>query len=565
MPIDTALINYCKKMLIFLYFVVSSEISGMTSILLTDALNKEAPLNIVTLTRVTRDKEGNMLLDRYPPISASEAVTIFSIASFLLGDKNDLSQYIRQAYKFDEEQFTQINKEITSKNHEDNVKAELLNQLITAGIDDENLRMQIVNAIINGQSIDMTMHVKIDKHNEDDFILKTNVLIFRINNIVKGSITKKNFLDLLDKKQTNIPEWFGSLPDTENLKGCVDCYVFNKKLANVNQKDKIKQLALSYKSIDEKLKKNYFQTNPFLFGYLSIPHIKNVSYYLNLLQDATNILSIEKLISTPCIFVTNELFFGKDFILPHTYPKLIPDFPSNVLSCINFLLYEESKVSGTVFATEVADWDEDTLPRWIDTADGNWSQTIDRRYFRSVSFYKIYDKVVQEYSKSSYYQECDSALRSGYTYLFGQRSDLPIEGDFINLVSTQICFDLQSKVRAEQNTISALIHIFQSNTHELEEVLLKRRSTLEPSREDIPGNPKIIIHADPKNQEVFAVYNEERFIFCTSNDPYAWTSQEGVLHYTHVAPKKAFTFSVDKGDYMNSYTITIWAIPSESK
>jgi hypothetical protein len=106
------------------------------------------------------------------------------------------------------------------------------------------------------------------------------------------------------------------------------------------------------------------------------------------------------------------------------------------------------------------------------------------------AMYTIDGKLVQEYNKGSYYQECDSALKNWYTYLFGNRLDFPHNSHFIKLLSTQICYDLQSKVRFKQENNPAPIHIFQSNTHELSRALSRLKNASDPFREDIPGRPR---------------------------------------------------------------------------
>jgi hypothetical protein len=181
-----------------------------------------------------------------------------------------------------------------------------------------------------------------------------------------------------------------------------------------------------------------------------------------------------------------------------------------------------------------------------------------------VSFYKIVENIVQEYTKSSYCQEDDTAIFDGeYAYLFGQGMDST--GQF-NMVSTQICYDLSCGARALQKTgtlaIKAPIHIIQSNRLEIS-------GFLSPDQLNIPGHPKVVIHADPSWQEVFVPYTAsnmdlptESLTSSSSSSSSSPSTAAPVVreHYATIAPKQTFTFSIDKGGYKDSYTITHWIL-----
>lgn len=133
--------------------------------------------------------------------------------------------------------------------------------------------------------------------------------------------------------------------------------------------------------------------------------------------------------SSPCVFVSNELFFGKDYVLPLEYPNFIPPAPKNVLYCINFLSetivkYLQNRIPavGDRYSSKVL---RSTFERKNET--GNYS-------FRNVSFYRVGEKLVQVYTKSSYFEESDSALswmlhqqpeaQPKWTYRFGIGRDV---------------------------------------------------------------------------------------------------------------------------------------------
>ncbi|MBE6447565.1 MAG: hypothetical protein E7015_03755 [Alphaproteobacteria bacterium] len=326
------------------------------------------------------------------------------------------------------------------------------------------------------------------------------------------------------------------------------------RIPNYNTVSKIKEiLKLQKENQDEQLKKKYFSKNPFLLGYLGIQRRQEVKYYQQLYNQAVEVLDKHRLPQTElCLFVTNELFFGKDFILPNDYPSLLPRFFIQTLTCINFLLEENEIIN----SSQSFDGNLDQIVE----SNVKWPQTVGSKYFRSVSFYKVGSEVVQEYSKSSYFRECDSALENGYTYLFGQSRDIPHKNDLTKLISTQICFDLQTKRRANQ-TDYIPIHVFQSNTHDLSEVLAIESHSHNPSKADIPGQPKLIIHADPKNQELFVKHEEKCFNYMGNpGENTLELIQSSKTHYTTMPPKESFTFSIDKGDHVDSYTITHWEL-----
>lgn len=551
MTFSRGFLNNALAFVVFFQIFGFYDTVGMSTASLSAAIEGKTPLHVVTLTRAVCDKDGSILSDRYYPISAAESATIFSIVSYFLGNSVDFAKCIQNAYEFDIKQFTKIEAEIQKQNHESNVREILLGQLKEAQIEDQQLKNAIIEAITHNKSVNLKVCAKIDSH-EEDFGLKENIPKFRVNQISTGKIKKSDFVSWVINDGRGIPQWLSDCPDTKQLKGKISCYVFDQPIT-LEQKDKISQVIASYKTIDEELKGRYFRTNPFLFGYLGIPHVEDVKYFLDLFDAAQRAISTT--LSGLSIFVTNELFFGKDFILPNCYPSLLPQFSLQALTCINFLL-EENEIMPSV-----QPFNEELDQSGVESNASEWTQAVDPKYFRSVSFYKVGSKVVQEYSKSSYFRECDSALENGYTYLFGQRLDIPPTGDFIKLISTQICFDLQTQRRANQ-TGDIPIHVFQSNTHDLSEVLAIENPPPNPSRADIPGQPKLIIHADPKNQELFVKHEEKRFDYIENPESKSFElcTSSSKTHYTAMPPQESFTFSINKGDHVDSYTITHWVL-----
>ena len=562
MAFSRSFLNNSLAVLFFSQLVGFYDSVGMDTSSLSAAIEGQTPLHIVTLTRTVCDTNGSVLSEIYPPISAAEAATMFSIVNCFLGNNINFAEYIQKAHEFDIKQFTEIESEIQKQNHEDNVRKILLEQLEEAKIENQQLKKAIIEAIIHNESVNLKVHAKIDSH-EEAFELKGNIPPFRVNQISTGKIKKSDFVSCVINDGRGIPQWLSDCPDTKQLKGEISCYVFNQQITS-KQKDKISQVIASYKTIDEELKGRYFRTNPFLFGYLGIPHVGKVEYFLELFDAAQKAISAP--LSGLSVFAANELFFGKDFILPNCYPSLLPQFSLQTLTCINFLLEENKIMPG------VRLFDEKLDQSGVES-NVKWPQAVGSKYFRNVSFYKVGSKPVQEYSKSSYFRECDSALENGYTYLFGQRLDfipkdnsnepIPTQScdDFTKLISTQICFDLQTKRRANQ-TDYIPIHIFQSNTHDLSEVLAIESHSFNPSQADIPGKPKLIIHADPKNQELFVKHEEKRFDYIenSENESFKLCASSSKTHYTTMPPQESFTFSINKGGHVDSYTITHWVL-----
>lgn len=113
MAIKRVLFSIYQLVVFFFVFFCFYDTAGMNPYALSAAVNGENPLHVVTLTRITRDSGGNIVPDKYLPISAAEAITIFAVASAFCGanEKPDkIRMMIDTAYRFDNEQFELIEK-----------------------------------------------------------------------------------------------------------------------------------------------------------------------------------------------------------------------------------------------------------------------------------------------------------------------------------------------------------------------------------------------------------------------------------------------------------------------
>ncbi len=544
MAFSRSFLNDSLAVLVFFQIFGFYDAGGMNAKSLSEAIEGKTPLHVVTLTRTTRNKEGYILPDKCLPISAAEAVTILAIANAFCGNQSPIDETyktIDTAHSFDNKQFVTIKEQFNSKNKQE-VLAEILEQeLKSIGGLEESLISQIVSS-------------------RDNAVFKATLLKQDDNSKLEMKFDNINPSDIRRSKVSGVSGDKFVHKQEGKIKGTIEFVIeiggYQWIIPNYNTVSKIKEaLKLRTENQDEQLKKKYFSRNPFLLGYLGVQNHQKVAYYKELYKNAVKVLDKHRLPKTElCLFVANELFFGKDFILPNYYPSLLPQFSLQALTCINFLLEENGIIP------DVRPFDEKLDQSCVESTV-KWPPAVGSKYFRSVSFYKVGSKIVQEYSKSSYFQECDFALENGYTYLFGQCLDIPHEEDFTKLISTQICFDLQTKRRSNQ-TGYIPIHVFQSNTHDLSEVLAIESPPPSPSRADIPGQPKLIIHADPKNQELFVRHEEECFSWMENSKKKAFElhTSGGKTHYTTSPPQESFTFSIDKGDHVDSYTITHWVL-----
>jgi hypothetical protein len=512
-----------------------SKAEGVKSSVLS-ALAGKNPLHVVTLTRIPLDKNGHPSAETglYLPISASEAATVFTIVNYFLGDqkcstKAEFEAKVGEAIKFDKNKFKEITNYLLQK--KSRLKDQLTKELSSTF--KPSLLQSAKNAIDKGEKIvPSPTFVEIDGI-KLSLKSKCRLLTNDITNIKTGKITATRLLSLLseDTDQSKIKE---------PIRGNVLYVLLNEEIT-YDQAKLLKDILEAFEK-EEKSKISLI-----LFNYLGL-HGESpecFSLYTQAISALPQMLSNE-----PCIFVSNELFFGKNFILPAEYHTFMPPAPQNVLSCVNFLI---DAVGEIALPTILLDGNESRFSSSSSELTYSKYKTYAqkaKKFFKNVSFYKVNTELVQEYVKGAYFEECDEAIKKEmYAYLFGSGRDT--EREFSDLVSTQICYDiaLGVDVRKDQKNLRAPIHIIQSNTKEISEYILP-----DNGQPNIPGKPKVIIHADPEKQEVFTAFPSQSLVLSSSSKP------KITQRYSTVVPKENFTFIINKGNRSDSYTITHWVL-----
>lgn len=269
------------------------------------------------------------------------------------------------------------------------------------------------------------------------------------------------------------------------------------------------------------------------------------------------------LISEPCLLVVNEQFFGKNFIFPCDFSlsDIMPQFPENVLICINLLKEEKEEIPSTSRVPVLRDGNLRKPEDFFIAHElkyENYCSVVESKtkFFRNVSFYLSNGEIIQEYTKSSYCKEYDSLIEYGlFAYLFG--SGVDSDSQWNALLSTQICFDLSSGVREQQTEIKAPIHIIQSNRLEISQYIINDSQKL-VDKNRTPGQPKIIVHSDPSWPEVFT--SDGSF---TKTLDLSLSRIDKRMHYQQIRPKRTFRFFIDT-DCKNAYTITHWIVNQDN-
>lgn len=522
------------KLVIIFVALFSRNIWGMTPSLLSSALFGEKLLHIVTLTRAPVDNHGDISADShlYLPISASEAATVFAITNYFLGSPGDkFKEEIRKANEFDQIE-KQSAVEYTAqrkRNREEIILAQLSSLAVPSHL--ESWKERILHEYKESKTIVLVPSEAFVFFEDQDIgkrRLKKNDIDMHLVRTIESTtgILGRRLLTLLENNE--------KIESKCNYKGEVFYKISGTEIPS---KIKVSLDAI----LSQKLPVDF--SKQFLVDYAAIS-VHDVDYYETLYQQATGLFVQKVPPSAPCMFVSNELFLGKNFIVPNEYHTFIPSAPENVLSCINFLSEEPSQCK---LCRELSSGNEGRFSgRKLNYEKYKRCTAHANKFFRSVSMYKVGSKTVQSYTKGSYYEECDLAIETGqYAYLFGDGFDST--GIYSDLISTQICFDT-GVVRIGQKELSPLIHIIQSNTKEVSQYILPN-----DGQPGIPGRPEIIIHADPERKDVYLSYPCHSLVL-------GKTLEEVHRCYASTAPKETFTFIIKEGNRRNAYTITHWEL-----
>ncbi len=442
----------------------------------------------------------------YSPITASEACILFAVANLFLGEEDDrcFLNTLDKAIRFDEVAFL---KGTNFNNSRLNKKKEKIESFLEENVAATELPLQTVKDILLQAVLDGGIKIESAYINIADIgelqlengFLNSDERPTKAKNILtgKGSVLKANLVDksvITDSRKRYSVSLFyklklskgGRIKISDNqLKGLNT--LLNKIDTETESDD---QLLNVYRQLTQKGKCNY------------------ISLYFNFKEK----LSGACIKNCPCIFVSNELFFGKDYVLPLEYPSFIPPAPGNVLSCMNFL--QETTVT---YLTRQIPKDGDRYFSYeLKKEIFEQKNETENLSFRNVSFYRVGEEFVQVYTKSSHFDESPSALswmlsplmsKLKWTYRFGIDRDIAMDDIFSGVVSTQICYDLGCARVNQKESINAPIHIIQSNTKDI------RGALNEEEQPAIPGHPRVIIHADPEWQEVYVTSKKNQVVF----------------------------------------------------
>lgn len=535
--------------------ILVSNVNCLNPGVLHEAIFKKKPVHIVTLTRMPADMRGDPRTEdvEYLPISVAEAATVFELTNAFLG--GSFTETIDKAHGFDESVFSQIQKIDEQLSIDASVVSIARDALAADATLSQDIREEILRGLQAKQAIRITKQVRLKLLDEEKVVpltayAKKNTL-YQTLPFLNSLLSPQNRQQLVGKELAADPQPI----------------IFEYKLGDIPlERDaavKIEDVVRKFNpdSLKDTLKAHLYRHNPILKGYASI-NPKSVDDYKKLFFRGRTIFEKTPAIDSeiPCLLVVNEQFFGKSFVFPSNFPlaHFIPEFPQNVIACIN-LLKEETEVLEGLSKTPCIEprdnfFTSDSIT-YGEYVDGLVSR---KKYFRNVSFYWHMRNVIQEYTKSSYCKEHDSAIQDEFAYIFGPCIDS--RGEWHDLISTQICYDMSSGARKGQEN-PALIHVIQSNRLNIGEYILHDSQRLE-ERNHIPGQPEIVIHSDPSWPEVFTTDHSFTRIFDLSSEASDVMTK---LHYQLLKPKEIFRFFIGNNGYKNAYTITHWVLNGESQ
>lgn len=543
------------NILIFLAsLILVSDVNCLDPKLLSDNIADKKPIHVVTLTRMPADMRGDPRTEdaEYLPISLAEAATVFELTNVFLGGPN--VDTIGKAHKFDESVFSQIG-EIDKQLSKDAFVVTTARDALAADATlSQNMRDEILRKIQDKQTICITKHVKLNLSDGEKVIPLERYE--HKNKQYKTLESLNSLLTLQDRKQLIGKDLINPNP-----------IIFEYKLGNISLERgvavKLEDVIRRFNSptLKDTLKAHLYRSKPMVLkGYASISR-NPIDYYKKLFDRGRALFESDIDLKIPCLLVVNEQFFGKNFIFPPNFSLLnfIPQFPKNVIACVNLLKEEDSVLSD--LSTTPRQEPKDSFYTSNHLTFAVYDDTLDKRtkYFRNVSFYCNSEKIIQEYTKSSYCKEHDSAIKDeNFAYLFGYCLDKT--SAWSELISTQICYDMSSGARKDQENPSP-IHVIQSNRLNIGEYVLHDSQKLE-ERNHMPGQPEVIIHSDPSWPEVFTTDHSFTKVFDLSSEGSHITTK---LHYQLLKPKEIFRFFIGNNGYKNAYTITHWVLNEESQ
>ncbi len=500
---------------------------------------KRMPFYGISVSRETFDDRN------YPKLTKEEQSLVFNTLGFLLGQPNELPEFLNCFLK----QFVEKEIKFLKEFQEDYEKRyEELNKHFISDLD--NLNVDILKIYLNDKS--NAKNLSLD---EKDFLTFLNGGL--IKEIIIGSLkiedlkkeigkyiseSEKTLITLIKNKKYIDKELGG-------LKRVSGFPLFEKQLLHFLSNEQVSKYFLQKVEVDFNnnergdLLNRFFdlkareQKDP---GFISVYTQKDESlHFLKKIRD--------KIANGNSLFIFNEMFFGKSLEKePHEgYAPLsnkefvkISDQLINLskavpsaLFHVNFLYFDKEEMFGIEYKTLIDEIKEKLKSKNIkeysifddpETATINWDFLLNKvsneqkyKIFKNESLIYSHGRIVGSYQKASYKDEANAFLehtlngKENSLYLFGKGQDIAADKSLLaqlinNYISTEICFDLEMGMRHKLNNHppEGKIHIFVSNTlplslSEKTDVQMRNRFN------NLPDSIPLIFHVDPIEQDFF--------------------------------------------------------------
>ena len=440
---------------------------------------------------------------------------------------------------------------------------------------------------MNSESAFGTSYIWADSKNikicfEDDIFLKRVDNTYVDSNVIRSMKLKKDGVKLLrnEKLKLDLGKLKTCLLEPEKME-CIGKENIDKLIAAIKTTKNINDIVLVAQIGDMVisasqlyavnllfsqdpnliLEHSFFRENllEMKYGTIAPEEIKSASDFKVLFDSLKCKLKYRIATEEPCLFISNELFFGKDTVWPPDFHLIIPQPENNVVSCINFLT--KNTIENKEEAFPVCRL-SDKEPLFFsethkDLPYKNHKDICTLPVICNTSKLFYSSKLFSEYIKSSYFMESETALDNGYVYLFGTRCNKKLSANpLTDLISNQICRDLVCGVRLGQEKPGIPIHIIQSNTLDIHPYIFNLQNI-----DYIPGKPNIVIHVDPLWTEVLVASHDDRVNF--ASDKKITPTDVHNITYKNARPVYEFKFSLFKKDYVDCYTITHWVLNAE--
>ena len=291
----------------FLCSLAHLDLLAITPKDLEEAISRKKPLSIVTLTRITTNDKQEAVPEQCLPISAAEAVTLFAIAHALLeGPTIDLSDKIKAAYEFDKKQFARIKEAFNTEEkihsasvlalQQDLEETESAKAVALVSFYKDNKKFPLLKITHSNQG----GHIQLNTNDKE--IASLSIGARKTAKLSGATLKDACFFLMINEGEIKI--------ENKDIKKALEAMKFFQKRESNKEKylQELKRRCLDY----------------FLSGYLVMEEF-SLEHYIELYRRSREKFKCSKK-DHPCILVANELFFGKNFILPNSYPGLVSKF-----------------------------------------------------------------------------------------------------------------------------------------------------------------------------------------------------------------------------------------------